>query len=136
VDWIWLRLKLYDAIVNPVDGTWWDDYKPVDIVMNTDMSFTWKYLGRGGAAKVKKHFCHCCTLTSDNIVTANVERCTKWCNPNFPHVPCYHQTFANNTNMEEYRRIHEQLGTILAQRMHPLAEIHTQSRLNTKEDPR
>jgi len=38
--------------------------------------------------------------------------------------------------MEEYRRIHEQLGTILVQRMHPLAEIHTQSRLNTKEDPR
>ena len=77
VDWMRPRLELFDAIANPVDGTWWDDYKPVDIVMNTDMSFTWKYLGRGGASKVKKHFCHCCTLTSNNIVTANVECCTK-----------------------------------------------------------
>jgi len=50
--------------------------------------------------------------------------------------PCYHQTFANNTNMEEYRRIHEQLGTILAQRMRPLEDICKRSCLNAKDNPR
>jgi len=39
-------------------------------------------------------------------------------------------------NMEEYKCVHQQLGTILEQRMRPLAEIHKRSRLNTKEDPR
>jgi len=44
--------------------------------------------------------------------------------------------FANNTNMEEFKCVHEQLGTILAQQMHPLAEICEHSKLNAKEDPR
>jgi len=115
VDWMRPRLEKLDALANP--GTvWCDEYMPLDIVMNTDMSFTWKYLGRGGAAKVKKYFCHCCTLKSDNIVVANNDQCSKWCDPEFPHVPCYHQTFANNMNME-YKHVHQQLGTILEQRM-------------------
>jgi len=46
VDWMRPRLELLDTIANP-GFLWWDNYKPVDIVMNTDMSFTWKYLGRG-----------------------------------------------------------------------------------------
>jgi len=49
--------------------------------------------------------------------------------------PCYHQTFVNNTNMEEYKWIHQQMGDILAQRMQPLADISKQSKLNTKVDP-
>ncbi len=134
VDWKHPRLEKFDALAMP--GTvWWNDYQPLDIVMNTDMSFTWKYLGRGGAAKVKKYFCHCCTLKSENIVVPNDKRCSKWCDLNSP-LPCYHQTFANNTNMEEYRRIHQQLGTILTQRMRPLEDICKRSRLNSKEDPR
>jgi len=101
-------------VVSSTDSIWWEDYKPLNIVMNAKISFTWKYLGRGGAAKVKKYFCHYCTLKSDNIVIPNEEQCSKWCDPE-SNVPCFHQTFADNTNMEEYKRMHEQLSTILAQ---------------------
>ncbi len=133
VDWMHPRLEMLDAFANP--GTvWGDNYKPLDIVMNTDMSFTWKYLGRGGAAKVKKYFCYCCTLKSENMVIHNEEQCSKWCSLD-SDVPCYHQTVANNMNMEEFACIHQQLGGILTQQMHPLADICMQSWLNSKEDP-
>jgi len=110
------RLEQLDALANP-GNIWWKNYKPLDIVMNADMYFTWKYLGRGGAAKVKKYFCHCCTLKSEHIVIPNEERCSKWCDPESNDLPFYHQTFANNTNMQEYKHVHEQLGNILAQQM-------------------
>jgi len=74
-------------------------------------------------------------LKSNDIVKPNTERCLKWCNPN-SNSPCYHQLFANNTNLEEYRRLHAQLGDVLAQRMLPLAEIRQKTRLNVNEDPR
>jgi len=99
VDWMHPRLELVDALANP--GTvWGNNYKPLDIVMNTDMSFTWKYLGKGGAVKVKKYFCHCCTLKSEKIVLPNEQQCSKWCNLE-SHLLCFHQMFANNTNMAE-----------------------------------
>jgi len=45
------------------------------------MSSHWKSLHRGGAAKNKTHFCHCCSCTSDEIVTYNLDdpcdRCRK-----------------------------------------------------------
>jgi len=65
-------------------------------------------MGRGGTAKVKKCFCHCCTLKLDNIVIPNEEWYSKWCDP-VSNVPCYHQTFADNMCMEEYKCMHEQL---------------------------
>jgi len=72
VNWMCPRLQQLDAKANP-GSVWWQDYKPLDIVMNANMLFTWKHLGRGGAAKVKKYFCHCCTLKSENIAISNEE---------------------------------------------------------------
>jgi len=51
VDWMCPRLELMDALAN-LGTVWGNNYKPLDIVMNTDMLFMWKYLGKGGAAKV------------------------------------------------------------------------------------
>jgi len=79
---------------------------------------------------VKYFFCHCCTLKSDNIVIPNEERCSKWCDPELNS-----NCFADNMNMEEYRFVHEQMGTILAQQMRPLAEICMRSWLNNNENP-
>jgi len=59
----------------------------------------------------------------------------KWCGPD-SNSPCYHQTFTNNTNLQEYWQLHEQLGNVLEQRMRPLAEIWQQTHLNVHEDPR
>ncbi len=134
IEWMWPRLEQLEAL-GKEGANWWEDYKPLQVVHNSDLSLMWKYRERGGAAKVKKFFCHCCTLKSDNIVTPNNEKCLKWCDPE-SDLPCYHQTFADNTNLEEYRRLHEQLGDILAQRMQPLADIRQRTRLNVNEDPR
>jgi len=76
VDWICPKIEQLNALSNP-GSIWWEDYKPLNIVMNANMSFTWKFLGRGGVAKVKKYFCHCCTLKSDKIVIPNKEQCSK-----------------------------------------------------------
>ena len=35
------------------------------------MSATWKMTGKGGTAKVKEFFCHCCDTTSDEIAHHN-----------------------------------------------------------------
>jgi len=52
------------------------------------------------------------------------------------NLPCYHQTFANNTNLQEYKRLHEQLGNVLVQQIQPLAEIQQDTKLNVNKDPR
>jgi len=44
IDWMCPRLQQLDALANP-GSVWWQDYKPLDIVMNANMSFTGKYLG-------------------------------------------------------------------------------------------
>jgi len=133
IEWMWPRLESLEAM-GKEDAQWWGDYKPLEIVHNSDLSLMWKYQECGGAAKVKKYFCHCCTLKSNNIVTQNEQPCLKWCNPD-SNLPCYHQTFANNTNLQEYKKLHEQLGNVLAQQMHPLAEIWQHTWLNVNEDP-
>jgi len=60
---------------------WWGNSKPLEIVHNYDLSLMWKYRECGGAVKVKKYFCHCCTLKLEDIVTPNEQACLKWCNP-------------------------------------------------------
>jgi len=132
----WMRPQLEHLEAMGKEGVkWWGDYKHLQIVHNSDLSLMWKYRERGGAAKVKKYFCHCCTLKSDDIVKANEQKCLKWCDPDL-NCPCYHQTFANNTNLQEYRQLHQQLGNVLAQWMQPLAEIQQHTCLNVNEDPR
>jgi len=55
----------------------------------TDLSATWKGLGRGGAAKVNKCPCHCCSILSDNLVCPNDTLCQKWYSNNNT-CSCYH----------------------------------------------
>jgi len=71
--------------------------------------------------KSKNIFVIVALLKSEDIVTPNEQPCLKWCNPD-SNLPCYHQTFANNTNLQEYKRLYEQLGNVHAQGMHPLAD--------------
>ena len=51
------------------------DIKPLNITSTNDMSATWKMLGKGGTAKVKEFFCHCCDCTSAEIAHNNQAMC-------------------------------------------------------------
>jgi hypothetical protein len=60
----------------------------VDVTSPQDQSSFWKALKRGGACKVAKDFCHCCAITSDEVITPNkvkYTRCLKTGRQN-----CYH----------------------------------------------
>jgi len=70
IEWMRPRLEQLEAL-GKEGANWWEDYKPLQVVHNSDLSLMWKYRERGGAAKVKKYCCHCCTLKSDDIVTPN-----------------------------------------------------------------
>ena len=52
------------------------DWEPINFANPADMAAIQKVLGIGGAAKVWKFFCHCCSLTSDNIVEPNENLCS------------------------------------------------------------
>ena len=47
------------------------EWKPINFSNPADMAAIQKVLGIGGAAKVWRFFCHCCSLTSQDIVTPN-----------------------------------------------------------------
>ena len=55
-----------------------------------DLSSVWKSLGKGGGAKLRKHFCHLCPCLSANILFAkeDANRCNRCIQHNKPK--CYH----------------------------------------------
>jgi len=60
-------------------------------------------------------------------------RCSKWCDPELDK-PCYHQTFLITWTWRKSNISTQQLGNILTQWMQPLADIHMQLHLKSKED--
>ena len=48
------------------------DWYPLNFANPANMAAIQKCLGIGGAAKIMIFFCHCCALTSNKIVSANV----------------------------------------------------------------
>ena len=51
------------------------EYKPFKVGSPQDILSFWKSLGQGGACKRDKNFCHCCPVTSDNVITPNIVTC-------------------------------------------------------------
>jgi len=56
-----------------------DEYKPLKLSTEIDMSAGWKGLGRGGAAKVHDYPCHCCGVRSKNLHHGAPSFCERWC---------------------------------------------------------
>ena len=63
--------QLY-ADASKENQTIFPDWEPINFVNPADMAAIQKVLGIGGAAKVWKFFCHCCSLTLQKIVEPNV----------------------------------------------------------------
>jgi len=52
IEWMRPRLEQLEAL-GKEGAEWWGDFKPLDIMHNSDLLLMWKYRERGGAAKVK-----------------------------------------------------------------------------------
>ena len=84
------------------------------------MSATWKMTGKGGTAKVKEFFCHCCDTTSDEIAhhnEKNCEFCTDFMENNNKwrtSWKCYHKQFMNSTYREDLQKEYEEMMSHLS----------------------
>ena len=128
---------MYDNHIKPL-YSWWEqaiqadengsskkfkNLKPFEITSTSDMSATWKMTGKGGTAKVKTFFCHCCGLTSDQIHYNNEKNCD-FCSEFVENSPlwrdnwkCYHQQIINSEYKEklesEYQHLKNELTVSL-----------------------
>ena len=82
--------------VNPI-RQFFPDWGPINFANPDDVAVNQKVLGIKGAAKVWKIFCHCCSLTSADIVEPN-ENLSSTCQifqSTNSGWKCYCQTFSS-----------------------------------------
>jgi hypothetical protein len=104
--------------------------------VNTDMSASWKAIGRGGACKVRTFFCHCCATKSEDAIKANTERCPR-CVEKAPSWKCYHKTFLTDSALFEGEVRHDaMLVEVCNARLLDLDEWVGTCQLCNTEDPR
>ena len=125
---------MYRTYIKPL-YSWWEEasevdsetgnskkfngIKPLKISSCSDMSATWKMTGKGGTAKVKEFFCHCCDTTSDEIAHHNsryCEFCTdfleetdKWTD----NWKCYHKEIMTSSYYDELSKEYEEMMSAL-----------------------
>ena len=116
----------------PTSATGIYGWKPFKLSINTDMSGTWKALGRGGGARTNLRPCHCCAVQRDEQHKPN----THWCNTcvltysNQPEWRCYHRRMVTDHVLEHMK---EEMNTLLATMQYQLSQVK-ESKL-TIEDP-
>jgi len=55
IEWMWQHLEQLEAL-GKEGAEWWGDFKPLDIMHNSDLLLMWMYREHGGAAKVNNIF--------------------------------------------------------------------------------
>jgi len=115
----------------PTSATGIFGWKPFQLTMNTDLSGTWKALGRGGGARTNLRPCHCCAVQRDEQHKPNTEWCNK-CVLTNPEVGwrCYHRRIITDHVLEN---MEEEMNTLLATIQYQLDQVK-HSKL-TIEDP-
>jgi hypothetical protein len=99
--------KFAQSCSTPTSAVGIDGWKPFHLSINTDMSGTWKALGRGGGARTNTRPCYCCAIQRDEQHKPN----THWChqclltynNQQHPEWKCYHRRMVTDhvlQNME------------------------------------
>ena len=101
-----------------------EGWKPINFSNPADMAAIQKVLGIGGAAKVYKFFCHCCSITSAEIVTPNegdniCGRCREKQTVN-PDWKCLHQEFASEEETKKYNDALDHLKSSWTHDMEPV----------------
>lgn len=108
--------------------------------MNANMSAHWKALGKGGAAKVHNHPCHCCNIHSNYLAApSNLVDC-KFCDQYGDNLPeghkCYHREFLDDDQIDGMKAELDEVRLQLEQQFTDVNAIHIASLLRTNEDPR
>ena len=90
-----------------------EGWKGVRIVNPADMAVIQKKLGIGGAANIYNFFCHCCPLTSENIVQPNTgagicDRCGVK-QDSRPSWKCFHVCISSEEQTKKYEAALDQL---------------------------
>ena len=76
-------------------------YKPFLVASPQDVSSFWKCIGRGGACKRDENFCHCCAITSTNVIVPNIIKCAHCLR--FSNELCFHQPVCDNVFLENVK---------------------------------
>jgi hypothetical protein len=118
-----------------------DDYLPINVATNCDLSATWKALGRGGAAKRNLNPCQCCEITSANLVKPNTVLCDRWCrqfgrSEEENGFKCYHHEMLSEPRMQSMREEMEEIKNDLKELVNNMEEIARKSNIKNKDDPR
>ena len=110
-------------------------WKPFQLTVNTDMSGTWKALGRGGGARTNLRPCHCCAVHRDDQHKPNTHWCIK-CQLTYNNQQeyvgwkCYHRRIITDHVLENMEEEMSLLVTTMQYQLHQVKE----SKL-TVEDP-
>ena len=84
------------------------DFKPFKVASPQDISSFWKCIGRGGACKRDKDFCHCCPLKSQDVIKPNLIKCVDCIRRD--NVECYHHPVGDKKYLED---LQEQLAQMV-----------------------
>jgi len=102
VDLMWPVISVVKSMT--ISGQkWMGENEPINALMNSDMSMTWKIFQGGGAAKREAQPCHCCPILSEDLLHENVEKCSRLCKSEDD--VCYHQTFLSSSNIAELQTL-------------------------------
>ena len=109
--------------------------KAFTVSVNTDLSATWKGLKIGGAAKVKKHPCHCCAVHSDTIENPNSILCDWLCSERRgdPNWRCFHREMLTPGTLDKLEAEVEALASLAPGNLEE--RVATLTKINCDEDP-
>ena len=107
-----------------------EGWQPINFSNPADMSAIQKLLGIGGAAKGYNFSCHCCAITSAEIVTPNkgdnICDCCVEKQVNNSEQKCLHRNFVSE---EETKKYEETLGQLKTSWSHDMEPVRQQGRL-------
>ena len=99
-----------------------ENWKPMNVTTEADLSATWKMLGRGGGAKVIEYPCHCCGCHSDDLHHQALTRCGRWCRDKPEGWTCYHHQIVTERVLEEKKELVNELREALEAQLSNLHE--------------
>ena len=105
-------------------------YKPIQLSLPTDKSATWKIINKGGAAKVKIFFCHCCDTTSEKIHHPNNAKCSTCVSYN-NNWNCYHKSMITENYTDNLK---DKVNALLHQLSDDLENVRKESKLKIISD--
>lgn len=107
---------------------------PFSISRCADHSAHQKATRKGGACKVKKLFCFCCTTTSDECFVPNTTNCAKYCSNADEKWNCYHKDFFSSVETADLEERIASIESVIGGIVPPLQQASIQYNGEATED--